>query len=94
MKRTFRFKKAGLHEPCPKCGNSEIFYAHAEQCAEDCCDIWISCLKCGYDPFHDYETVKDCSSYCIEDVLGSLDKYSILTAMDSWDDLIRRIYNG
>ena len=34
---------------CPKCGHDKI-KGCAAQCAEDMCEMWFECAKCGYDP--------------------------------------------
>lgn len=48
MKRKFQLKP-GHVVPCPRCGNTEVFFANSQQVAEDCCETWISC-KCGHAP--------------------------------------------
>lgn len=64
----------GVVEPCPKCGNTTTFVARAEQVAEDCCDVWVTCV-CGYDP-------TDGTGDRLEDVWGSLDKGTIFAALE------------
>ena len=68
-------------EKCPKCGNNTEFVAHSAQCAEDCCDVWVVC-KCGFDP-----TENKCG-HRLEDVWGSLDRDTILMALDIWNEEI------
>lgn len=76
---------------CPKCGNTHLFTARAQQVSEDCCEIWVECTQCGYDPFHDYDGVDGCTGYCVEDVWGELSVGTITMAVDSWNDLIETL---
>lgn len=80
--KNFTIKKPEDHEACPKCGNGTEFVARSQQVSEDCCDIWIQC-KCGYDP------TAESSMHRVEDVWGTLDEGTILTALDVWDELIQ-----
>jgi len=69
-------------EKCPKCGNNTKFVAISEQCAEDCCEVWIKC-DCGHAPAGENTLAR------LEDVWGSLDKETILCALDcTWNQLI------
>lgn len=79
--RRFKLKDSGSVCACPKCGNSEIFTAHSDYCAEDCCEVWVVC-ECGYDP-----TAESCGSR-FEDVWGGVGDGNILTAIDCWNDAI------
>jgi hypothetical protein len=67
---------SGLVKPCPRCRQETEFVAKSSQCAEDCCEVWIEC-KCGFDPHALGEK--------LEDVWGSLDKQTILEAIDCWN---------
>jgi hypothetical protein len=89
--RKFKIAPDNPYLPCPKCGNKEEFYAHSQQVCEDGCEIWVSCRKCGYDPFHDYENIEGCTGYCVEDVWGSIEPATISMALDSWDELIQKL---
>lgn len=88
--RKFRIAPDNHYLPCPKCGNKEDFYAISQQFFEDCCEIWVICQKCGYDPFHDYN-IEGCTDYCIEDVWGSIEHATILMALDSWNALSQKL---
>lgn len=44
------FVDTGKRQACPKCGNNHRFKAVSQQVAEDCCECWIECLDCGFDP--------------------------------------------
>lgn len=74
MKRRFRVTEAGHFTPC-RCGNREEFVAVAERCAEDCCEVWVKCGRCGHDP------TEDRWGHRLEDTWGSLDKETIWGAM-------------
>lgn len=71
----------GAVEPCPKCGNLTKFTAHAQQVAEDCCEVWIVC-QCGHDP-HDRDDR-------LEDIWGSLDRDTIINAIGCWNDAVKK----
>ena len=86
--RRFKIAPSESCQSCPKCGNKTDFLAHSNQVAEDCCEIWISCRTCGYDPFHDYEHIENCTGYCIEDIWGEINISTISMALDSWNELI------
>lgn len=49
MSRRIKLKDGSQVEKCPKCGNNIEFDIHSQQVAEDCCEIWASCV-CGFDP--------------------------------------------
>lgn len=68
--------------PCPKCGNTRKFVAHAQQVCEDGCEVWVVC-ECGFDP-----TTEKIGER-VEDVWGTLDTANIMTAFSVWDDLVR-----
>lgn len=72
----FKVAENSQIEKCPKCGNNTSFTGKAEQVAEDSCEVWIVC-SCGYDP------TADDTSHRMEDVWGSLDKETILAAIQS-----------
>lgn len=82
--KRFELKPNDKVEKCPKCGNNTEFVGHAQQVAEDCCDVWVVC-KCGYDP-----TEGKCG-HRLEDVWGSLDKDTIAMALTVWDDEILQL---
>ena len=79
-------------EPCPECGNRTDFKARSSQCAEDACEIWVEC-ECGYDPTAENSLLR------LEDVWGTLNKWSCITALECWNDAIhldnrgRRVMN-
>jgi hypothetical protein len=66
----FSIREAAIVPPCPKCGNKTKFVAHGEQCAEDCCEIWVRC-ECGYDPSQD-QMIPSAWGIRLEDVWGDL----------------------
>lgn len=72
--------KAELMQACPKCGNREHFTIHAEQCAEDCCEVWAQCAKCGHRPPPGNE---------IEDVWGSLDDGMVQGTLEIWNETMQ-----
>lgn len=80
MQKKFTLNENTQIEKCPKCGNNTEFVAHAEYCAEDCCEVWVVC-KCGYEP-------TDQLGHRMEDVWGSLDKDTIHDALHVWNDEI------
>jgi len=69
--------------PCPKCGNFREFVAHSDYCAEDCCNVWVECGECGFDP-----TQED-TGYRLEDVWGGCGDNNIIAAISCWDDALR-----
>lgn len=81
--RKVTFKPNNEIEKCPKCGNNTEFVVKSNQVCEDGCEIWAVC-KCGYDPTeHSY----GCR---IEDVWGTIDKYSINSAISvTWNGMIQ-----
>lgn len=68
--------------PCPKCGNVREFVAHSDYCAEDCCDVWVECGKCGYDP------TSEKWGHRFEDVWGGVNDGNVIAALSCWDDAI------
>lgn len=86
MKRHFKLS-GGDVTPCPKCQNINEFTIQSEQCAEDCCEVWMTC-KCGFDP-----TERD-TSYRYEDVWGSTDDGMIPVVMSCWNDAIQCLYGN
>lgn len=77
--KKFNLKVNSEIEKCPKCGNNTSFVAHSEQVCEDGCEVWIVC-KCGFDP-----TSEKCG-HRLEDVMGSLDRPTILDALQIWNE--------
>lgn len=81
-RRPFSIKAESKIAKCPKCGNNTRFVAHSEQCAEDCCGVWVKCV-CGFDPTEGKWGER------MEDVWGSLDPDTICTALRwCWHDVI------
>ena len=79
--RRFKLKDSASVSACPKCRNNQIFTAHSDYCAEDCCEVWVVC-ECGYDP------TTDAPGSRFEDVWGGVHVGNILTAIDCWNDAI------
>jgi len=83
--RRFELNKNTQVEPCPQCGQNEIFEGHSQQVAEDCCEVWVIC-KCGYDP-----TAHN-TDYRMEDVWGGTDNNNMMAALScSWNEPINEI---
>lgn len=80
-KKAFELNINAEIEKCPQCGNNTSFFAHSEQVCEDGCEVWIIC-KCGFDP-----TEGKCG-HRLQDTMGSLDKETILWALDTWNEEI------
>lgn len=74
-KRPFRLKPGHRWTPCPQCGNQTEFMAYADRIAEDCCEVWVQCSRCGHDP------TKEMPGERLEDVWGSLNLETISGAM-------------
>lgn len=66
-------------ERCPECGNRTRFTGHSEQVAEDCCEVWVTCV-CGLDPHGRGER--------LEDVWGGLTRENLLDALRCWNDAV------
>ena len=81
MPRRFILGKNEQIRPCPRCGNNIEFVAYSQQCAEDCCEVWVDC-KCGYDPTFNN------GMFRFEDTWGGTDKGNCLVALDCWNDAI------
>lgn len=77
----FSLKENTRYEKCPKCGNNTKFICKSEQCAEDCCEVWVECV-CGFDP-----TMGD-GYKRVEDVWGSRDEGTMLMGLDVWNEEI------
>ena len=88
MNRLFTLKPNSTFSPCPRCGNNEVFKAVAERFAEDCCEVWVECAKCGHDPTAEGETAFECDGTRMEDVWGSLDPETIQAAMYVREELL------
>ena len=82
-KKAFELKNSSGVAECPKCGNNKQFLGVSEQVAEDCCDIWVECYKCNFNPFQFN------SMNCIESVMGELSPANLMMAVDEWSSLIR-----
>jgi hypothetical protein len=65
MKAILKNKKYA--RPCPSCGNSTVFDVQSIRSGVDCCDIYVECMECGYDP------TKCHPGYRYEDVWGDID---------------------
>lgn len=75
--RRIRLKPNKRIKPCPKCGNNTRFTLNAEQCAVDCCEIFVVC-QCGYEPTNEIG-----DRY--EDVWGYMDTNAAMVALDCWN---------
>ena len=78
--RPIKVKKGA--EACPKCSNAIDFYIHSNQVAEDYCEVWASCGKCGHHTP---------SKYRLEDVWGGTGEDNCYNAMSCWDDYVTSI---
>lgn len=78
--RSFKYAKGATL--CPKCGNKNKFDAHSSQVAEDCCEVWVSCHICGYDP------TEAIIGNRVESVMGGTDNGNVLMAIDVWNESI------
>ncbi|UDL04020.1 hypothetical protein [Marinobacter sp. CA1] len=79
--RRFKLKNNTSVRCCPQCGNNQVFTAHSDYCAEDCCEVWVVC-KCGYDP------TSEKSGFRLEDVWGGVDDANIMDALSCWNDAL------
>lgn len=85
MSRRIKLKDGSEVEKCPKCENNIEFDIHSQQVAEDCCEIWASCI-CGFDPTS-HENMG--SNYRMEDVWGGCSDENCIDAVCcSWNDAI------
>lgn len=82
MKKPFQTKPGHKFTPCPKCGNGRHFEAVSQQVAEDCCEVWVVCGRCGHDPTEGY------TGHRLEDVWGALDVETIHCAMLCREDAL------
>lgn len=73
------YVKRGDMEPCPSCGNSVWFRIKSEQVAEDLCEVWAQCDKCGHKPA-DAE---------MEDVWGDVGDDNAVSALNVWNEQVR-----
>lgn len=82
----FTVNKEAKVEPCPECGNETEFRAKSRQVAEDHCNVWVRCGKCGFDP------TEERTLHRYEDVWGGVNKYTISSALMVWNDVIIEFY--
>ena len=75
--------KPGYARPCPKCGNTKEFKAISQQVAEDGCENWVECGKCGHCPTDDKPLHR------VESVMGGLEPHDIVEAfLETWQELL------
>ena len=65
------FVDTGKRQACPECGNNHRFKAVSCQVSEDCCECYIECLECGFDP-----TAEDTGNR-VEDVWGDVSQEAV-----------------
>lgn len=82
--RTVKVKQT-VAESCPECGCSTTFIVHSEQVTEDCCEVWVTCGGCGYDPTLGWR------DWRVEDVWDSLDESTVYGAIQGWNDAINDV---
>jgi hypothetical protein len=80
MKAILKNKKYA--RPCPSCGNSTVFDVQSIRSGVDCCDIYVECMECGYDP------TKCHPGYRYEDVWGVINYGTTFMAIACWNDAI------
>lgn len=79
-KRFITYKTNEYIHLCPGCKNNTKFVIRSEQVAEDCCEIWVVCGVCDFDPTHDNTNDR------LEDVWGGV-------ADDNAQDAINLVWN-
>lgn len=77
--RSFKYKKGA--NPC-SCGNINEFNAYSQQVSEDCCEVWITCYACGYDP------TENSFGERFESMMGGTEDSNVLNAISVWNDLV------
>jgi hypothetical protein len=80
--RRFTVNTEHSHKSCPNCGNRTAFKGISMQVSEDCCNVWIECGKCGFDP-----TLYR-SGMRYEDVWGGLNPQTLAVALECWDEAV------
>lgn len=73
---------------CPKCENSISFNAHSSQIGEDCCNVWVECGVCGFDPTAENTSLR------FEKVFCGTDAENCFMALECWNDAITELLRG